>query len=264
MRTLKTLRYVLVVVALATAACSKTSTSTDTGVPSAPSPTFSGDVKGSLVSLRTSFSYDPNKFINPKPPIALPVVDVDAETAVAAFSNDFSTAVYLDAGAVSVNTKSLDKLSNNTYTKLAFDYTSPTLDLGFGSGSNWSVAGNGDVPAISYNHTTTFPNYSGKADLPETVSSSSDLTITLTGKISSSDSVYVLLANNSKQILKRVGGGASSVTISASDIATLGTTGGNATAILEVCPWNFTIETISSKKYAFVKEQAVVKYVKIN
>ncbi|MFN8237446.1 MAG: hypothetical protein U0T77_04695 [Chitinophagales bacterium] len=61
-----------------------------------------------------------------------------------------------------------------------------------------------------------------------------------------------------------MGGGASSVTISASDIATLGTTGGNATAILEVCPWNFTIETISSKKYAFVKEQAVVKYVKIN
>ncbi|MBK9327839.1 MAG: hypothetical protein IPM95_00710 [Sphingobacteriales bacterium] len=264
MRTVKTLSYVLLMVALATSGCSKLSSSTDTGVPSAPSPSFSGDVKGTLVSLRTSFSYDPNKFINPKPPISLPVVDVDAETAVAAFSNDFSSGVFLDGGAVSVNTNPLDKLSNNTYTKLAFDYTSPSLDLDFGSGSNWSVAGNGDVPSISYNHTTAFPNYSGKADLPETVSSSADLTISLTGKISSADSVYVLLLNGSKQILKRVGGGASSVTISASDISGLGTTGGNATAILEVCPWNFIIETISTKKYAFVKEQAVVKYVKIN
>ncbi len=239
---------------------SKTPTTTSP-VPSAPTPTFGGDVKGTLISLRINFSYDPNKFATL--PITVPVIELDAETGLAVFSNDFSTGTYLDAGNVSVNSNALEKLSNNSYTKLAFDFVNSNFSLGFDDGSNWSVAGKGDVPAISYNHTHTFPGYTGRSSMPSTASTTTNLTVSLSG-VSKADSVYVLLAANNKEVLKRVGPSTSSVTFTAAEIQSVGTTGGKETAFLEVCPFRYTIQTINTKQYAFIKELAVVKNITIN
>lgn len=263
MKRIKTITLTLFITSILFVSCKKDTTApaNTSPVPSAPTPSFGGDVKGALVSLRTSFSYDPNKFASL--PITVPVVDLEAESGVAVFSNDLSTGNYLDAGAVSVNTNNLPKLSNNSYTKLAFDFVNSSFSLDFDGGSQWSVEGKGDVPAISYNHTQTFPNYTGRASMPETASTTSNLTVSLSG-ISNADSVYVLLVANNKEVLKRVGSSTSSVTFTAAEIQSVGTTGGNATAYLEVCPFRYTIQTISTKQYAFIKEYAVVKNVTIN
>ena len=88
--------------------------------------------------------------------------------------------------------------------KTAFDYTSGSFTLGFDGGSNWSVGGSGDVAAFTYNHNQSFPTYSGRATMPETASTSSALTVNLSG-ISNADSVYVVLAGNGKQNIKHIG-----------------------------------------------------------
>lgn len=263
MKKIKLFALTLFVTSILLVSCKKSTPApaASSPVPTAPTPSFGGDVKGTLVSLRINFSYDPNKFASL--PITVPVVELEAETAIAVFSNDLSTGNYLDAGNVSVNTNAVEKLANNSYTKLAFDFVNSNFSLGFNDGSDWSVQGKGDVPAISYNHTQTFPGYSGKSGMPETASTTSNLTVSLSG-ISNADSVYVLFAANNKDILKRVGSSTSSVTFTAAEIQSLGTTGGKATAYLEVCPFRYTIQTISSKKYAFIKEYAVVKNVTIN
>jgi len=235
-------------------------TPTASPVPSAPTPSFGSDVDGALVSLRINFSYDPNKFASL--PISVPVVDLEAESAVAVFGN-LGTGAYSNAGTVSVNSNSLEKLSNNSYTKLAFDYTSADFSLDFSGGSSWSVGGSSDVTAFTYDHTQTFPNYSGRASMPETATTTSALTVSLSG-VSNADSVYVLLAGNGKQVLKHLGSSASSTTFTAAEVASIGTTDGKATAFLEVCPWRYLIVSKNSKDYAFVKEYAVVKNVTIN
>lgn len=263
MKRLTKITLTLMIAAAFATSCKKASNNlgNTSPVPSPPTPTFSGDVKGGLVSVRVNFSYDPNKFASL--PVTVPVVELDAESAVAVFSNDFSSGTFLNAGNVNVNSDALERLSNNSYTKLAFDYTSGDFSLGFDGGSNWNVAGSGDVAAFSYNHTQSFPNYSGRSSMPETASTSSSLTVSLSG-VSNADSVYVLLAAGDKSILKHVGGSASSVTFTAAEVASVGTTGGKATGLLEVCPWRYIIQTFNSKQYAFVKEHAVVKNITIN
>jgi hypothetical protein len=235
---------------------------TTSPVPTAPTPTFSGDIKGALISLRISFDYDPNKFASL--PITVPVVELESESATAFFGNDLSSGNFLNAGNVAVNSYTLDKQSNNSYTKLAFDYTSGEYTLGFSSGSNWNVAGSSDVTAFTYNHTDAFPNFSGKSSMPETASTTTSLSINLSGKISNADSVYVFLGGNGKSIIKHLGSSASSATFTAAEVASIGSTSGKPTAILEVVPWRYRIQNINSKDYVFVKEQAVVKYVTIN
>lgn len=246
-------------------ACKKDNTTTNnttatSPVPSPVTPTIGSGVDGALVSIRVAFTYDPNKFASF--PIAVPTVDLEAETATAVFGN-LATSSYSNAGTVSVNTHSLDKLTNNSYVKTAFDYTSRNFSLDFDGGSNWSVGGSSDVTAFTYNHTDAFPNFTGRASMPETASTSSALTVNL-NTISNADSVYVVFANNSNQIIKRLGASPTSVTFSAAEVASLGTTSGNATAILEVCPFKVKLQTINTKQYAFIKEYAAVQYVTIN
>lgn len=266
MKRLTHITFAILLASTLLVSCKKTTTNnpttTTSPVPTAPTPTFGGDVKGALVSLRISFDYDPNKFATF--PITVPVVEIESESAVAFFSNDLSSGSFLNAGSVSVNSNALEKLSNNSYTKLAFDYTSGDFTLGYSTSSNWSVGGSSDVGAFTYDHTQAFPDFSGKSSMPETASTTSALTVNLSGKVSNADSVYVFLGGNGKSIIKHLGASASSATFTAAEVASIGTTDSKPTAILEVIPWRYIIVNKNSKDYAFVKEQAVVKYITIN
>jgi len=234
-------------------------------VPPTPTITVPGVYDGSLVSVRTFFSFDVTKFSPIKLPVAVPPIDLQLETATALFYNGGTSVV--DAGAVSVNSFSLTKASNNAYFRNSFDagnYTSG-LDMNFSSGSSWNVGGASAVTAFTYNHTDAFPSYSGLSSLPETINKSSNLSLNITS--SNADSVFVAIISGSTtasgSVIKRYGPTATNITISSADLAPLTTTGSNGIAYLEIIPWRYKMVTLNSKNYVFMKLAAYVKNVKI-
>src|SRR5690606_11634360 len=99
--------------------------------------------------------------------------------------------------------------------------------------------------------------------LPTSISKSSDLTIQLDGMLSSADSVYLLVIASNEYVQTAVGGNASSITLTSSQLSVLPTVS-DGSAFIEVVPFNIELENINGKNYAFVKEQAVVATVNIN
>lgn len=144
-----------VAIVLLAVSCKKDSTNTNTTPAVPPLPTTSIPAEatgGGLVSLRTFFAFDPNKFLPTPSPVPLPTIDIKLETATAVFYGA-STSDLLDAGTVGVNSHNLTKASNNAYYTDGFSATSPgDVDLGFSSGSNWSVAVH---QVLLRSHTTT-------------------------------------------------------------------------------------------------------------
>ncbi len=133
-------------------------------------------------------------------------------------------------------------------------------DLDFNTGSNWNVGGASSVPAFSYNHTASFPDYTGS--LPDSIVRSSGLTISLSGKVSNADSVILVIAAGSTSIVRTVAGSASSVTVSSGDHAGLPVIT-NKSAIVEIVPYRVSTSTHSGKTYAFIKEFAATKSINI-
>lgn len=236
----------------------------DSSVPSATLPSFGSGIDGALVSVRVFFSYDVSKFSPVPLPLPVPPVDIETETATALFGN-LATGSFENAGTVSVNSHNLDKLSNNSYVATAFDYEKSDFSLDFSSGSNWIVSGSGSIPAFTYNHADAFPTYSGKSSMPETASSATGLTFSLTG-ISNADSIYVVLIGShaGTPIIKRLGKTATSVSFSSGEVSSAGTTSGKATGMLQVCPFRVKMETINTKQYALIKEYCATKSITIN
>jgi len=236
--------------ALLLGGCSKADDATPTTpastTPTAATPTV-GNVYGVMVSLRMNYAV--------ASPVPLPVpVTVDLESAIAAFYNLNPTS-FMDAGAVSVNGNALDKGSNNAYTKVATPtQTNPSPNLGFDNGSSWSVAGSGATPAITYNHSSSMPTYSGT--LPTSITKASGLTVALSS-VRNADSVYVLIAAGNQSVLKRAQAGTSSITFTANDLRNLPTVT-DKSGIVQVLPFRMTRPVISGKTYAFIKEYAAV------
>jgi hypothetical protein len=247
------------VFALMAASCNKEETpdptppitdSTDTSK-TAPSFTPSiADINGSMVALQTKTTVTQSGFS----------VDSKVETATAVFYSTGTTLV--DAGTVSVNGFDLTKQTNNSYLKTP-SATSTALSLNFPTGANWSVSGNSNVSAISYAHGTTFPEYTG--DVPTSITKANGLSFNFnSSNVKYADSVYVFIAtSNGTTFIKAFGANAGSVSISASELSNL-PTNSNSSAFLEVIPVTYTVQNISGKRYAFIKEQACVKNVNIN
>lgn len=186
--------------------------------------------------------------------------DSEVETGVANFYNTAGELV--DAGAVSVNGFDLVLQSTKSYLK-APSATSTTLSLNFNTGASWSVGGNNGVPAISYAHGTTFPKYTG--DVPTSITKANGLSFNFnSSNVSNADSVYVFIAtSNGTTFMKAFAANAGSVSIAASELNSLPTNSNNS-AYLEVIPVTYSVQNISGKRYAFIKEQACVKSVNIN
>lgn len=223
-----------------------TPTPTTTATPTAPAPTVS-NVDGAMVSLKLDFAYNAGGF----------PVSITTENALATFfASTGSTGTMVDAGTVSVNSIALEKQTNNSYYKTATVGMTPT-SLSFGTTtSSWSVGGAGSVAAFTYNHSVTFPNYTGT--MPDTVTRSSGITVTFTGKVSNADSIIVMIAAGSTSILRTYPGTAASATISAADLGALPVVSDN-TGIIEVVPYRVTLKMEGTKNYAFIKQYAAVK-----
>ena len=235
-----------------------TTTPTTTTSPTPPSPTpTASDLYGGLVSIKMEYNSQPAG--SPIP------ITLNTELASAFFNITPGGTTFADAGTVSVNTYNLDKATNNSYTKMAtVGQTPSSLDFGDGTSakSAWTVGGSGSVAGFSYSHNIAFPDYSGT--LPSSITKSSGASFTFnSSSLSGADSVIVFIASGSTSFSKTYAANAGTVTISASDLASLTAVSDN-TALLEVCPYKYNFVTLNSKKYVFIKEQAVVKNININ
>lgn len=229
-----------------------TTTPTATG-PTAATPATPGDVDGALISVRMDYNSQPAG--SPVP------VKITSEIGLAVFFSAPGSSTKLDAGTVTVNTYNLDKGTDNSYSKVATIASTPA-DLNFDNGSSWNVGGSGSVTAFSVNHTAAFPSFDGT--MPSSITKSSGLTIQLDNStLSGADSVLVLVAAGSKSFTKTFGPNAGTATISAAELSGFPAVTDNS-AVMEVCPYNFTTTTKNGKKYVMIKEQAVVKNININ
>lgn len=247
------------VFAMMVASCNKEETpapnppNNDTTDTNQTTPTFTptiSDINGSMVALQTKTTVTQSGFN----------VDTKVETAVAVFYSTGTTIT--DAGTVSVNGFDLTKQTNNSYLKTP-SATSTTLSLNLPTGAKWSVSGNSNVSAISYEHGTTFPEYTG--DVPTSITKANGLSFNFNASnVKYADSVYVFIAtSNGTTFMKAFAANAGSVSISASELSNLPTNSNNS-AYLEVIPVTYTVQSFSGKRYAFIKEQACVKNVNIN
>lgn len=228
---------------------------TPTGAAPTPVTPQTGDgIWGAMIALKMQFSYS-------NPQIPMPVT-TESQLGVASFyDSDNGKGTLVDAGTVAVNGYDLEKQTNNSYMENATTGLTPsTLDLG--STVKWEVAGGNGIPVINYSHSGGFPEYSGT--LPTTITKANGLEIDLGSKVSGADSVYVVIVASSKQIIKAYGANPApaKATISSSDLSGLPNVDDN-TAYLEVVPFTYDITTISSKRFAFIKETAVVTGVNI-
>ena len=178
-------------------------------------------------------------------------IPVNVNTATAGFFTAPGTNNMIDAGSVTLNSKALNKSSNNAYV-----YQNLTDPLSFNQ-VTWSVSGSSGVPAINYTDDKPMPDFSGYNSLPSIITKANGLTVTLGGTVSNADSVYVVVSGgNNQYILKRVAGNASQCTFSASELSVIGNT---AVGMIQVAPWNYKKEDFNNKPYYFVLETCYSK-----
>ncbi|HEY9177996.1 MAG TPA: hypothetical protein VIN07_09910 [Flavipsychrobacter sp.] len=251
---------------LGVASCDKGTTTTTPTTPNTPTPSTpsaptpmtpgvgtGGNYWGVMVALKMQFSYAVTGAPFP--------VSIDYDMGLANFYNGAGSSTLVDAGTVSINSNNLEKQSSGSYYLSATTGLTPST-LGLTSGVQWQVAGGNGIPSINYNHSGSFPGYSGT--LPSEINRSQDLVIDLGSDVTGADSVYVVIITSNKQIIKAYDGSPApaKATITAAELGALPAVSDN-TAYLEVVPFTYKTPTISGKQFVSIKETAAVTSVTI-
>ncbi len=116
-------------------------------------------------------------------------IEIDLGLAVAAFFNGADFTSFVTAGAVNCEGSDLTQNPNNSY---AFTPTATEPEgIDFTGDPDWTVGGNGDIPA--FNHTTTigFPT-AGNVTSAATVSMANGYTLTI-ASVANADSVLFMI-----------------------------------------------------------------------
>ncbi len=236
---------VVLVVLMAAAGCNKdndNNTNTTNTVSSAELFNYS-DSWGLLAGVKT-VTYQTVPIIGQQ--------EIILGTAVAAFPTTQGGTTYQDAGTVQCNTKTLTKQSNNAYVFQPSQTDVTGID--FSSGADWNISGAASIPAITTSF-NSFPSTPSITSNKENVSLSSGYTFSISS-VSNADSILFILASGSGYVQKRVGGNATSVTFSASDLSTLSA---SSYGLLQVTPYRYTTNTsiIPGKKVYLVNQVTV-------
>jgi hypothetical protein len=166
----------------------------------------------------------------------------DSAASAIFFSDPLSApASLLDAGTVTMNGTSLQYLSN-TYRLFSATVHSTS--------SAWAVSGSTVVPAINYTLTPNFPGFTGNAQLPDSFSISSGITISILGVSNfGTNSIYVQIDDNmGGMVYKTIQPGNFSCTFSHSELASLQP---STYASITVNLGNSVIQTFNGKNYGF-------------
>jgi hypothetical protein len=216
--------------------------STPSTAPTAPHP---ADGFGALAAVKTKVSQNVPGY---------GTIDIDLGVGVAAFgssSANFFAGTYVDAGAITCNTKALDKQTGNAYlsSMSTSGFSGSSLGIDFGSNINWNVAGSADVPAISKTLTNAFPTFP-EITSASTITKSSGYTLT-NNSISGADSILYVIASGSASVKKTLVGSATSCTFTASELSALSN---SDNALIQVNAYNIQSDIFSGKKYYFVNQ----------
>lgn len=252
---MKRLTYLTVLTLLALVTTVSSCKKDEDNTPAAPTnstPTANtpNDADGAFVAIKTiTFQTVP----------IVGQIEVELGTAAAWFGTPNT---WVDGGSVDCNTKSLTKQSNNSYifTPSATDQTG--VDFSGGS-ADWTIGGNtsNSVPSFNFNHCCSYPDVNGITAADE-ISTGSDYTLTATGFVTGADSVIFVMAGPDNYILKVMPPNTSSCLFTAAEMATLGT--GSNVGLLQIAPYSLTSTIQSGKKYYFVKETVVSKFVSLS
>lgn len=177
---------------------------------------------------------------------------VEVNTAVAVFVSTPGATTFAPAGTVSINSSSLKKFGNNSYV-----YDNLISPLSFNT-VQWSVSGEGEIPAFEKTVNIGFPDFTAYSSIPETFSLAAGLSVPLGSSVSNADSVVVVVSGSQNAAVKTVAAASANAVFSASELSNLGA---GASGMISVTPYNYTIETISGRKYYFVNES---NYTKMN
>lgn len=215
--------------------------------PANPTPT-PNDADGVCVSIQSASV------------VSVPVIGTQTTflgLAVAAFPNGANT--FASAGTVTVNSESLAKQTNNSYV-----YTpsaSNATGISFSNANDWSVSGEGSITGFNYSNSTDIPMI-GDLTAGETVSTggSFSLGIALNNSftdLNNADSIYYGVYGPDGQLIHATGGGTTSHTFTASQMATVGAGSG----FVQIAAVTFNPQTLSGQKIYFVNEGVLTKSV---
>jgi hypothetical protein len=247
---MKKLIFALSIVSIAFTSCDKKitdpTTNTTNANTSATSPMpASGD--GAIVAVKTVT----------KTTVAGFPVTTELGTGVAVFG-DLANATYNDAGAISLNTKSLAKQSTNSYV-----YTPSATDItgiDFSSSISWSVAGGGSLGAFTHDATAQgFPAISDINGSATSINSANSFTLSAAGSISNADSVYFQLSGPTTTIVKHLAGNSSSATFTAAEVQSVG----KGSGVIIIAPWNWSVKSLGGKQINVINEVALSRVVTI-
>lgn len=206
--------------------CSKddgddTSTPTPTPTPTPSNPTPVPADAGAVWTALIVSSQTPS-------PIPIPPVELSVGTG-GHFGS--TTSSFVDVGAVTVNTNTLKKVTNNSY---IWNGTSNIW-----SGSNpqavWTIEGKGSVPAYGYTTTKGFPIV-GEINSSSTVTVADGHTITLTAAVANADSIIIVLTAGSKSMTKVIPNTGNNFDITSSELS-----GFSGNGMIQVAAYNWEI-----------------------
>jgi hypothetical protein len=164
---------------------------------------------------------------------------------------------YVNAGAVSLNSKALTAQTNQSYV-YSPGATEPTgIDLS--SGASWTVAGGNGYAAFTHttnNEVPSGPKYSGATTIPR----NADFTLSSSIAILSADSVIFSVISPTATISQVQAGNVASATFTAAQMGTLGAGSG----YVQIIPYNYESAVYGGKKIYFINESVSTTTVTFN
>ncbi len=177
--------------------------------------------------------------------------------AVAAFPN--SSGTFLEAGTVTCNSSGLTKNDNNSYTFTPNANNPSGID--FSNSNDWDVSGAGSITGFSYSNSTDIPEI-GDITADGTVNTGSSLNLGIdmgnsNTDLHGADSIYYGVYGPDGQLIHATGGGTTSHTFTASQMATVGA----GTGFVQVAAVTFNQQNLSGQTIYFVNEGVLTKSV---
>lgn len=127
-------------------------------------------------------------------------------------------------------------------------------------GMTWTIAGgNGFAQVNGLSNLYPFPNAKKIDETSTTISADAAYTLSHSGSINNADSIYFAIYGPEANVIKRADGSATSATISADEMATLG----KGSAILQVAAFKIYGQEVDGKKFYMVNEAVASQTVTI-
>lgn len=204
-----------------------------------PAPTF-GDADGVLVAIQV-ISYQTVPGAGEIP--------INADVATAGF---FDGNNFFEGGLVSVNSFDLQSLDNNSYVLPGVGSTNIDFDFTTFSGNSWSIGGGADVPMFTHTTADFMPGDVKFVGDYSTVSSSSDLVVTIETAPINTDSILYVVAFGNTTLTRTLGPNNLSATFTAAELS-----GASGTGVVQVAAYNYEPRIEGGKKYYFINESVI-------